>query len=92
MDEFISREVAISIFDAKAEMAMGTPKECFHAAVKMIEKLPAADVKPVVHGKWTLNRDGSGKCNECGITQKNVWDDDTCQRYCGICGARMDGE
>lgn len=49
------------------------------------------ELAPVVHGRWTLHRDGSGTCNECGMTQKNVWDYDTCQRYCCCCGAVMDG-
>lgn len=54
-----------------------------------IEKAPAADVAPVVHGHWKLRDDGSGTCSECGFTQKNVWDYDNWQNYCGVCGADM---
>lgn len=40
-------------------------------------------------GKWKLNKDGSGTCDQCGITQKNVWDYDNYQNYCGHCGVKM---
>lgn len=57
-----------------------------------IDNAPAADVVEVVHGTWTFNQDGSGTCDQCGMTQKGVWDYDNWQNYCGHCGARMDGE
>lgn len=53
---------------------------------------PPADVVDVRHGRWALHTDGSGTCSECKKTQKNVWDCDSWQNYCGHCGARMDGE
>lgn len=56
---------------------------------RAIEEAPA--VAPVVHGKWKFHKDGSGTCNKCGFTQKNVWDYDNHQNYCGVCGAKMDG-
>ena len=40
--------------------------------------------------KWKLNEDGSGTCFRCNTTQKNVWDLDNYQNYCGHCGAKMD--
>ena len=52
---------------------------------------PTADVAEVKRGEWKFNRDGSGTCDQCGITQKNVWDFDNYQNHCGHCGARMDG-
>lgn len=50
---------------------------------------PPADVRPVVRGKWTLNKDGSGTCSECGRTQKNCWDLDNWDNFCHFCGADM---
>ena len=50
---------------------------------------PAADVVERKRGEWTLNKDGSGTCNQCHFTQKNVWDYDSAQNYCGVCGADM---
>ena len=52
----------------------------------------AADVVEARHGTWTFNRDGSGTCSRCHFTQKNVWDMDNHQNFCGVCGAKMDGE
>ena len=60
-------------------------------AMKDVKYSHAADVVEVVHGEWKFNKDGSGTCNQCGITQKNVWDYDGWQNYCGHCGADMRG-
>jgi hypothetical protein len=57
-----------------------------------IADVPTADVVEVRHGRWTLHKDGSGTCSECKKTQKNVWDYNSWQNYCGHCGARMDGD
>ena len=51
MDEYIDRQAAISILNAKSDMALGTPKQCFAGAAAMLEKLPAADVVEVVRCK-----------------------------------------
>ena len=58
---------------------------------QIISLSPAADVVEVKHGKWTLEMDGSGICSKCNRWQVAVWDDDGWQKYCGHCGARMDG-
>ena len=53
MAEYISKESAISIFRAKAEMAVCTPAQpYFDRAAKMLELLTAADVAPVRHGRF----------------------------------------
>ena len=90
----MKRSEAYRILSEMAAVATSEQTEALIIAmddIEFVEFMPD-DFAPVVHGKWTLHRDGSGTCNECGMTQKNVWDDDTCQRYCGCCGARMDGE
>ena len=40
-------------------------------------------------GKWKFHKDGSGTCSECHTTQKNIWDYDNWQNFCGHCGAKM---
>lgn len=54
---------------------------------------PAADVAPVVHGKWIEDHDYL-KCPECGVMVK--WDftffDIGNWNYCPNCGAKMDGK
>lgn len=50
------------------------------------------DVAEAVHSKWMLYTDGSGECERCHMRQKNVWDYEGWQNFCGYCGAKMDGE
>ena len=62
MTDYISREAALEI----------TTRTCgdYAAAFAEIRKLPAADVAPVVHGKWGDNGiEGSMlvKCSVCGF-------------------------
>lgn len=53
MAEYIDRAVCLSILRAKANMAvLMDAAPYFEKAAKMLEKLPAADVAPVVHGLW----------------------------------------
>ncbi len=54
----------------------------------VVKAAPAADVAPVVHGRWV----GSAYdfcCSACGVYQ-NFYTGR--QNYCPNCGARMDGE
>ena len=57
---------------------------------KVIDKILAADVTEVKHGTWKLHLNGSGTCDQCHFTQRGVWDQDSWQRFCGCCGARME--
>ena len=54
--------------------------------------VPAADVVERKTGKWTLNKDGSATCSECGRVQQNAWDMDNADNFCHFCGARMEYE
>lgn len=61
-----------------------------------IWKAPAADVAPVVHGRWEPCFDencrcrwGFGKCSNCG--QEYYAHAIDHYKYCPICGAKMDG-
>lgn len=55
------------------------------------EKLIANGVTIRKRGERKFNKDGSGTCNRCRITQMNVWDSDNYQNFCGHCGADMRG-
>lgn len=48
------------------------------------------DVTEIKHGTWKLHSNGSGTCDQCHFTQRAVYDQDSWQRFCGVCGARMD--
>ena len=56
---------------------------------------PAADVVPVVHGKWekTSKCYGAiaGHCSICGLAS-GLWCVNMPYKYCPYCGARMDGD
>lgn len=90
MAEYIKREAAK---DAVSEVYYDTPDvnlsaEKFEAAINAI---PAADVAPVVHGRWISFLDGDHimperyyRCSRCGRVESRR------QPYCH-CGAKMDG-
>ena len=94
MDEHIKREATI---DAITDLAGKAPTRSAYEAVwksaRALKKIPAADVAPVVHGRWIHDgrRIESGidwcHCSECGQSGK------FCARtnYCPNCGAKMDG-
>ena len=45
---------------------------------------------PVINAKWKLLNEGRATCTNCNFTQACVWDYDSYQRYCGVCGAKME--
>lgn len=66
------------------------------SVLEYVQNLPAADVAPVVHGRWmfeheTENTLSMTKCNVCGwwTLDPSV---DGVYKYCPNCGARMDGD
>lgn len=73
----------------------GTCHNC--RMTETIADFPAADVQPVVHGKW--DDYGAGVCcSICGISlfhqdENNNWGIEPSKfAFCPYCGARMDGE
>lgn len=87
MAEYIERSAGVSILRAKANMAvLMDAATYFEKAAQMLEKLPAADVAPVRHGKW-LNHtmiDGHihAECSECHKVR-------IIDNYCPNCGCLM---
>lgn len=57
----------------------------------MIDSLPAADVAPVVHGRWEHLGGDEWNCSSCGfvICTYGSWEKPE-QKYCEDCGAKMD--
>lgn len=64
----------------------------------LLDNIPAADVAPVVHGRWDdsgrytfPSGDTDVRCTICGCalaeSEYRLYD----WNYCPICGARMDG-
>ena len=88
MAEYITKKAAINAVE-------NAPIELFQSEWEEIEEainaVPAADVVPVVHGKWISFLDGDHimperyyRCSRCGRVESRR------QPYCH-CGAKMDG-
>lgn len=59
------------------------------AVLFILRDAPAADVAPVIHGRWN-----DGICSECGFDAM-YYKGESVQvytRYCPTCGALMDGK
>lgn len=88
MDEFISREATIK----RVEEVYCVGCNSYHGvrcracgtgdAIDLIEDAPAADVVPVVHGRWILEAHDemvnyrwnvTAECSECCDEQKEIW-------------------
>jgi len=50
---------------------------------KAVLRIPAADVRPVVHGRWEDRGSLSARCSECGCKSLRA------SHYCPACGADM---
>lgn len=90
MDEYIKRATVTNHLDA----CMDTIWKPEIVALKcFVEGIPAADVAPVRHGRWALNKKyGDYECSECGQGDVKAMDFTNLKmRYCPNCGARMDG-
>ena len=97
MDEFISREATIKRI--KEVYCVGC--NSYHGvrcracgtgdAIDIIDDFPAADVAPVVHGRWEIVVGSNGKeymvCTRCRVSQDLTGG----FTYCPNCGAKMDG-
>ena len=65
----------------------------YAAAFAEIAHAPAADVAPVVHGRWVYGEDVDIQCSVCGADAFTEGDyRQVKSRYCPNCGAKMDLE
>ena len=82
MAEYIGRDAAIEA--AKHAWAKGLEPSQY------IEILPAADVAPVVHGRWDVveGRIENAICSKCGRHFQSYYEE---YSYYPHCGAKMDG-
>lgn len=84
MPEYIEREAALALFDERKWQG-----EICQIA---ISDLPAADVAPVVHGRWIEHIDSYEnycECSVCHFSPDSTLDETP---YCPHCGAKMDLE
>lgn len=87
MAEYIEREAAE---DAAGEAHLKGLNPLWE-----LRDVPAADVAPVVHGKWIKRGyvcgDYEWECSACHETEWRGLSGADVMRFCMFCGARMDG-
>lgn len=95
MAEYINREVVVKAFNNfDAGKACGTHSTLLtpEEFAEYLYELPAADVAPVVHGRWIEKSAPARKiyfeCSHCGAQENKH----TAIKgyYCWRCGAKMD--
>ena len=91
MAEYIERAAALHEIERREALMVGDKCVSVAAMKSFIKNRPAADVAPVVHGRWKASG-GLLECQNCGEiystlggNEGKAWD------YCPDCGARMDG-
>lgn len=87
MAEYIERGTAIAKLTALEVIG---PNTTLTDAKRLLADMSAADVAPVVHGRWTHLGVDEWCCPVCGfvITTEGSWDKPT-KKYCEDCGAKM---
>ena len=84
MDEYIERELAIE--------ALSRGEGCGNVCRRAIERILAADVAPVRHGRWIEQEKYTfGVMYDCSICGDRILDNGHSWNYCPNCGAKMDG-
>ena len=84
MTEYIERRAAN---DAVTD-AIWHGKRSMYDVASAINSVPAADVAPVVHGRWIMHDDEFGLTCECSACHIETMGNGN---YCPNCGAKMDG-
>lgn len=97
MGDYISREAACEAFEFESTDVISDYSEEYgcelgfseEKVIKTINKIPSADVRPVVHGKWLKEVVRQPfvhvlyKCSKCGCIR------DLSSAFCPACGADM---
>ena len=101
MAAYIDREASVESLNAMKPFLRDRGQvQLLRRVMNHIGKIPAADVVPVVHGRWdgTANGYWDGElvydiwnCSECGFDADGA-DEKPDWKYCPNCGARMDGD
>lgn len=89
MAEYIERGALDKALTIAAANGKDKDRRTWAKAICVLHDMPAADVAPVVHGKWLDAGRGIKACSNCnhGIKEHMA----CVNHYCPNCGAKMDG-
>ena len=98
MSEYVERAALmgkLTAADMQQKLRQMSGEEAYSVLLWLVNAAPAADVAPVVHGKWAPSEENSGflvcsACGDCYVVDE--WADGKKWRYCPACGAKMDGK
>lgn len=101
MAEYIKREAAIAYIREQSEECQkafeelggesGIYADAYNDLAEDFYSIPAADVAPVVHGRWMEHYRSGVTVAEGGVSSCcDMWNDRR-SNYCPNCGAKMDG-
>lgn len=84
MGEYIKREDALEAANEWVNSACKEPVMRVSRLFDKLKQVPAADVAPVVHGRW-IKGSPNPYCSECFVECRDEIP------FCPNCGAMMDG-
>ena len=96
MHEYIEREAAVKVaekYGLANGSALGRHTGLADCIASEIADIPAADVAPVVHGRWIEKEKYTfGIMYDCSLCENRILDNGHPWNYCPNCGAKMDLE
>ena len=96
MAEYIEREAAVKVaekYGLANASALGRHTGLADCIASEIADIPAADVAPVVHGRWVEKEKYTfGIMYDCSLCENRILDNGHPWNYCPNCGAKMDKE
>ena len=91
MDGYIEREATLREIERRESLMVGDKTISVDALKRFLLNRPAADVAPVVHGRWEV-RGQEVFCTNCDRESGyNAFGASAFSDYCPNCGAKMDG-
>lgn len=96
MAEFVERGRLKEAISADCQHLFSFDSSLYELFMIDIDEIPAADVAPIVHGRW-IEKSGDLYCSECGHQIPDCAGNATVifasdNRFCYYCGAKMDGQ
>lgn len=96
MAEYIEREAAVKVaekYGLSNGSALGRHTGLADCIASEIADIPAADVAPVVHGRWVeKEKYDFGIMYDCSLCENRILDNGHPWNYCPNCGAKMNLE